>query len=122
MSHQQFALFICVILCFISTGTMAFPEKNERFVKTADDITIFPESEMAGNTQAVCHRMITDNIIRVVASPKKNSPLSHSLVTVYKTSNNQPSFALKKRMVMVKPSFLNQNRKPEFLKTKHCLL
>ena len=112
--------FLLVLFSFVPRTLFAVPHHPD--VKTGNAVIIYPNADLSGNAQATHLRLITDNIIGVVASPKKNSPLSHSLVTVYKTSNNQPSFELKKRMVMVKPSFLNQNRKPEFLKTKHCLL
>ena len=99
---------------------MPFPEKNERFVKTENGNIIFPETEMAGNTHAARLQVITDNIKGVVASPKKNSPLyiPWSLYTRPVTIN----LFLNERMVVLKPSFLDPKRKPEFLKTKHCLL
>ena len=71
MHHLRFALFICVIFGFISAGAISFPEKNERFVKAATGIIIFPEAKMASNTQAVKLQVITDNIIGFITAPYK---------------------------------------------------
>jgi len=83
--------FLCIILC-----APLFSRANDRqsFVKTEDGVIIYPDANLAGNTQAIRLQVITENIIRVIASPKKEFPAQNSLITVYKNNHVLPSWHL----------------------------
>ncbi|MBO9155202.1 TIM-barrel domain-containing protein [Chitinophaga sp. GCM10012297] len=54
-----------------------------KFIREKDGVTVFPETYLSGNARAVKLQVITDNIIRVMASPGKEIPGRKSLITVY---------------------------------------
>lgn len=72
-------LWICALLPVI-----AFANPEKPFFKTEDGVIIYPNEDYSGKTRAIRLQIITDNIIRVLASPHKEFPVQNSLITVYK--------------------------------------
>lgn len=54
-----------------------------KFVREKDGVTVFPETRLSGNARAVKLQVITDRIIRVIASPGEEIQARKSLITVY---------------------------------------
>ncbi len=60
------------------------------FSKTSDGVIIYPDASLAGNTRAVRLQVISDRIIRVLASPQKDFPVQKSLVILKKDNLPAP--------------------------------
>jgi alpha-D-xyloside xylohydrolase len=61
--------YIVIFLVSFSTGVSA--QEPPRYIATADEIAVFPDKKLSGNAQIVNLRVISDNIIRVIAAPQK---------------------------------------------------
>lgn len=87
-------LFACVfIFCFSSVVCFAF---DGRYEKTSDGIIVYPQKELSGNAAAVQLRVISDDIIRVVASPEKAISVRNSLIIAYNV-NSIPVFSVEEK-------------------------
>lgn len=75
-------LLLCLCI-FLPVAVFAGPGKT--FFKTEDGVIIYPDEDFSGRTRAIRLQIISDNIIRVLASPTKEFPARHSLVTIYKS-------------------------------------
>ena len=75
-------LSCCLLLSFSSFGT----DINYTFVETKDGVILYPKEEVSGNTAAIKIQVITDKIIRVIASPQKELLSTSSLICLYNTS------------------------------------
>lgn len=82
------SIWMCVIL---PVFVFASPEKP--FFKTNDGVVIYPDEHYSGRTRAIRLQVISENIIRVLASPTKEFPVQSSLVTIYK-NNDLPKWDL----------------------------
>lgn len=74
-------LFLLAILC-VSTFNVLLAEPPS-FIQTKDGVIVFTDPAFTGTTNAVKLEVMTDNIIRVIASPGKEILPTQSLVTVY---------------------------------------
>src|SRR5690349_7163425 len=79
--YLRVLLYICVLAPLLSAAHPGQPV----FKTTEDGVIIYPDENFSGHTQALRLQIITDNIVRVIASPQKDFPVKNSLVTVYKT-------------------------------------
>ena len=77
MNFRLLSLFGLMLICFASIAN------NPRFVKTADGIIVYPAKDASGVSYALRLEVISDRIIRVVATPEGAMP-KESLITVYK--------------------------------------
>src|SRR5258706_4180905 len=84
-------LFVSILL-FVPfmkiTGTA--PPKTP-YIKMQDGIIIYPDEDLSGGTRAIRLQVVTESIIRVIASPQKEFPQLNSLITVFK-SNSLPTW------------------------------
>src|SRR5258706_10912493 len=84
-------LFVSILL-FVPfmkiTGTA--PPKTP-YIKMQDGIIIYPNEDLSGGTRAIRLQVVTESIIRVIASPQKEFPQLNSLITVFK-SNSLPTW------------------------------
>src|SRR5215471_18738797 len=71
-----FSLFI-IVNSFAQTGS---------YIKTSDGVIVYPDSDSRdiGKVKATRLQVISDNIIRVVASPEKEFPAVKSLMVNYR--------------------------------------
>ncbi len=79
-------LFVFSLLCFtLSTCVFAFPNAlaPKRYVKTDDGIIVYPTAAFSGNSHFVKLQVVSENIIRVIASPFDKLSDRKSLITVY---------------------------------------
>jgi len=83
--------FLWIILC---APLFSRANGDTSFIKTEDGVIIYPDADLAGNTQAIRLQVITENIIRVIASPEKEFPAQNSLITVYKSNRVLPPWNL----------------------------
>src|SRR5690348_11526432 len=60
------------------------------FSKTSDGVIIYPDESLAGNARAIRLQVISDHIIRVLASPQKEFPVQNSLVILKKENPAAP--------------------------------
>src|SRR5688572_555990 len=88
----KFLHSILGVLLFVPLFSQA--NDGQPFIKTEDGVIIYPDADLAGNTQAIRLQVITENIIRVIASPKKEFPAQNSLITVYKNNHVLPTWNL----------------------------
>jgi hypothetical protein len=58
---------------------------QKKFLKTDEGVIVYPDAELSGNTKAVKLQVVTENIIRVTASPFDKFSEKKSLITVYRT-------------------------------------
>ena len=73
-----------------------------RYIKFSDGVVVYPDQRFSGNAQAVRLQVITNDIIRVTASPTKQFSKQESLVTVYeKTKTSGWTSALKADNVLL---------------------
>src|SRR5258708_3309977 len=101
------SLVLCPMLYFSPSirADLAFPridsitpvtqpaESAGTYIRTEDGLIVYPDPDLSGNAGAVQLQVVTDNIIRVIASPTPgefSSPVSgidpqKSLITVYRT-------------------------------------
>ncbi len=77
------ALCICFLLQIPSYGL----DTNFTYIKTEDGVILYPKEEISGNAQAIKIQIITDKIIRVIASPQKILSATSSLIYIYDASN-----------------------------------
>ena len=68
----------------VSCPLFSLANGDTSFIKTEDGVIIYPDAELAGNTRAIRLQVITDNIIRVIASPEKEFPVQNSLITEFR--------------------------------------
>jgi alpha-D-xyloside xylohydrolase len=71
-------------ICFINV-LLAEPPS---YIQTKDGITVFTDPVFTGTSNAVKLEVISDNIIRVIASPGKEIAATQSLITVYTKAND----------------------------------
>src|SRR5258708_3371039 len=101
------SLVLCPMLYFSPSIRAEFPfprtdsitpvtqpaESAGTYIRTEDGLIVYPDPDLSGNAGAVQLQVVTDNIIRVIASPTPgafSSPVSgidpqKSLITVYRT-------------------------------------
>lgn len=75
---------ICVGIALPLT-CFAIPDKS--FLKTNDGVIIYPNEDFSGHARAVRLQVVSENIIRVLASPDREFALPKSLIVIY----NNPS-------------------------------
>ncbi|HTH30802.1 MAG TPA: hypothetical protein VL946_05590, partial [Lacibacter sp.] len=75
-------LLSVVCLSFFSAILAGTPS----YIKTKDGVIVFTDSSYTGTTHAVKLEVVSDHIIRVIVSPKKEILTSQSLVTAYSKS------------------------------------
>ena len=80
------------LLLFVPFLLFAHPEQP--FRKMGDGVIIYPNAELAGNAQAIRLQVITEHIIRVIASPKKEFPERTSLIAIYNKEQDQAAWQL----------------------------
>ncbi len=77
-----------LLLNFLLIGFLnALLAELPSYIKTNDGVIVFTDPLFTGTCNAVQLEVISDNIIRVIAAPGKESKSSESLITVY-TKNN----------------------------------
>lgn len=82
-----------ILVTFIVSPVATYGTHNPidpYFSKTADGVIIYPDASLAGNTRAVRLQVISDRIIRVLASPQKDFPVQKSLVIQKKDNLSAP--------------------------------
>lgn len=77
-------LWICA---FLPVLAIAGIRSGKPFFKTEDGVVIYPDEDYSGRTRAIRLQIVSDNIIRVIASPTKEFPAQQSLVTIYKSES-----------------------------------
>ena len=75
-----------IIVTLFAWPVATYGRPDPSFSKTSDGVIIYPDESLAGNTRAIRLQVISDNIIRVLASPQKEFPALKSLVTVRRNS------------------------------------
>src|ERR1044071_9078191 len=55
------------------------------YIKTEDGVIVYPNEDFSANTRALKIQVVSDNIIRVLACPRKEIGKVNSLVEVYNT-------------------------------------
>jgi len=90
MNAKRGLVAFLVIFLPIIKSRGAGPPVNP-YVKMEDGVIIYPKEELSGHTRAIRLQIITESIIRVIASPQKEFPHLNSLITVYK-SNTLPAW------------------------------
>ncbi|MEO5564386.1 MAG: TIM-barrel domain-containing protein [Chitinophagaceae bacterium] len=78
-------VLICILFAWPVATYGAPTPPDPRFSKTNDGVIIYPDENFSGHTRAIRLQIISENIIRVLASPQKEFPVQNSLITVYKT-------------------------------------
>lgn len=68
------AFLLCAVFCNAA---------EKQFSKTEDGIIVYTNADLSGNTRQVRLSVISDNIIRVTASPTDKPEEKQSLITVY---------------------------------------
>ncbi|MBE7171277.1 MAG: DUF5110 domain-containing protein [Williamsia sp.] len=83
MMHKQMNSFlILVLVLFTFVSTQATPPFAD-FVETKNGIIVYPDTRFSGGAKAVKLEVVSDHIIRVVASSATSFPEVKSLITVY---------------------------------------
>ena len=74
-------LLLLNLLCVLCGNALLaeFPS----YIQTKDGVIVFTDSVFTGTSNAVKLEVVSDNIIRVIASPVKEITVTQSLVTVY---------------------------------------
>src|SRR4051812_9456367 len=99
---RTFLSFIPVFLfIFFQTDVIAQSTKKA-FVKNADGILVYPDTNLSGNTKVVRLQVISDKIIRVTASPTANIPARKSLIIVDSITSNNWTVRQQGKKVIVK--------------------
>src|SRR5579871_5701737 len=75
-------LSLNVILLFSALFSIA-SDSPKNYIKTEDGIIVYPKPAISGNTKMVKLEVVSDNIIRVIASPVEKLSDRKSLITVY---------------------------------------
>jgi alpha-D-xyloside xylohydrolase len=75
-------LLLCVGLLFGFFNT-AFAIPDPSFIKTPDGVIVYTDPLFTGVSRPVKLVVVSDHIIRVVASPEKELPTTNSLITVF---------------------------------------
>ena len=78
---KKIRLLFCSVLLFCLFGN-AYAQTHA-FQKTADGVIVYTDAAYTGTSQAVKLELVSDNIIRVTAAPRKTLPPFQSLVTVH---------------------------------------
>lgn len=83
MLKKRIAGYVLAYLLFpfFDTVQAAPPDKN--VLVTKDGVVIYPDVNFSGNIRAVRLQVVSDKIIRVIASPSKGVAERESLITVY---------------------------------------
>lgn len=124
--------FIFALTLFISITTFA-QAVSKSFVKTANGVLIFPNSNVSGNTGIVRLQVVSDKIIRVSASPAATVQDRKSLITVYTSLSKNWTVEKSGDKILVKTpsitasvltttgavSFLDKNDLPLLTERKH---
>lgn len=82
MAFRQFLRTTFFSVLFFQP-VFSFAGDPVKFIREKDGVTVFPETYLSGNARAVKLQVITDRIIRVMASPGREIPARKSLITVY---------------------------------------
>src|SRR3954469_13587110 len=82
MQKQKIVSYLLVLLVLMTTHVQA-DTPAQGFSETKDGVIIYPNPNFSGNTKSVRLQVITDNIIRITASPTTDLPEVKSLITVY---------------------------------------
>src|SRR5688500_15040780 len=69
--------------CVFSFLSIAAKAGEPSYIKTDDGIIIYTDPQFTGTSKAVKLEVVSDYIIRVLASPRKDILPTESLVTVY---------------------------------------
>jgi alpha-D-xyloside xylohydrolase len=77
-------LWICA---FLPVLALAGIRSEKPFFKTEDGVIFYPDEDYSGRTRAIRLQIISDNIIRVIASPTKEFPAKQSLITTFKSES-----------------------------------
>ncbi len=77
-----------IFFCFFIFTNVYGLEINFTYSKTDDGIILFPKENLSTTIGSVKIQVISDKIIRVIASPHKSPVVSNSLVTVFKPLAN----------------------------------
>ncbi|MEO8763173.1 MAG: TIM-barrel domain-containing protein [Ginsengibacter sp.] len=75
-------ILLLLFLLVLFNDSYSFPPSGN-IEQTIDGIIIYPDSHFSGNTRAVRLQVISDKIIRVLASPGITFPEVKSLVSIY---------------------------------------
>jgi alpha-D-xyloside xylohydrolase len=97
---------ICGLFAF---HTISIAQTGTNFVKTSDGVVIYPQRDLTRQPKAIRLQVISDNIIRVSASPQKEFPVTKSLIVSYNNTitpqwniidnNNNKSITIKTNQV-----------------------
>src|SRR5882757_632923 len=60
-------------------------EDTGTYIRTGDGLIVYPDPLLSGNAAAVKLQVVTNNIIRVISSPSRESDAKKSLITIYGT-------------------------------------
>jgi alpha-D-xyloside xylohydrolase len=60
-------------------------EGTGAYIRTEDGLIVYPDLLLSGNTAAVKLQVVTDNIIRVISHPTRETDPGKSLITIYGT-------------------------------------
>lgn len=93
-------VLLCFILGIIQYAGATPPRKQVQI--TSDGVIIYPEINFSGNTRAVKLQVISDRIIRVIASPAEELPAVKSLITVYGPATKNWTIVEKNGKVILK--------------------
>ena len=74
---KRISTFFPVVFLFFLNG---FAQQKPSYKITDDAVIVYPNEKLSGNAKAVQLLVMTDNIIRVTASPEKNITERKSLV------------------------------------------
>ncbi len=77
----RYYILLYAVFVIINHAEAKSPRKPVQ--ETNDGVIVYPEFNLSGNTKAVKLQVVSDRIIRVIASPAEELPPVKSLITVY---------------------------------------
>lgn len=78
---------LLLLYSFLLIFPKSYPaDINFSYSKTADGFVLFPKDELAAVTRSISVQVITDKIVRVIASPQKEPDPGQSLINTYTSS------------------------------------
>jgi alpha-D-xyloside xylohydrolase len=102
MTGKTISLYLFTFLFFAVFNTVNGNPFTQPVEKTPYGIIIYPDINFSGNTRAVRLQVVTDNIIRVTASPTTKFSDTKSLITVYNSFSKNWTLTERKDVAILK--------------------
>jgi alpha-D-xyloside xylohydrolase len=81
--------FLSILILLLANSNVQSQTQSSRFTKTSDGIIVYTDPMITGDVRAVKLEVVANNIIRVIAAPRKELLLRQSLITVYAKHTKQ---------------------------------